>query len=210
MKDYQAYLLDFDGTLFDTYVSLTYIYRYAFAKIYYDCTPEQTAVFMHMSVMETCDRLGILDSKKREIVREAIAESLDFPENLALIKPYDDVRETIDELRRRGKICGVVSGNTEKHIALALKATNLTSSFAFVVGASPLRKPKPSGDPIFEAQKHLAGIPASQMVYVGDSLQDPETAHNGGIDGILLERKGEYPDYSGVKIATLKDLYLSR
>lgn len=103
MKDYQAYLLDFDGTLFDTYVSLTYIYRYAFAKIYYDCTPEQTAVFMHMSVMETCDRLGILDSKKREIVREAIAESLDFSENLALIKPYDDVRETLDELRRRGK-----------------------------------------------------------------------------------------------------------
>ena len=51
MKDYQAYLLDFDGTLFDTYVSLTYIYRYAFAKINYDCTPEQTAVFMNSTLL---------------------------------------------------------------------------------------------------------------------------------------------------------------
>ena len=46
MKDYKVYLLDFDGTLFDTYYSLTFIYRYAFAKIGYNCTPEQTAEFM--------------------------------------------------------------------------------------------------------------------------------------------------------------------
>jgi haloacid dehalogenase superfamily, subfamily IA, variant 1 with third motif having Dx(3-4)D or Dx(3-4)E len=210
MKDYKVYLLDFDGTLFDTYYSLTFIYRYAFAKIGYNCTPEQTAEFMHMSVMETCDRLGILDPVKRQIVHDAIGESLDFPENLARIKPYDDVAETLKELHARGKICAVVSGNTEKHITLALKATNLTSSFAFVVGYSPLRKPKPSGDPIFEAMKHLPGVASSEMVYVGDSLQDPETAHNGGIDGILLERKGEYPTYPGEKITTLKALYLSR
>jgi phosphoglycolate phosphatase len=108
---------------------------------------------------------------------------------------YPDVLETLEALKKAGKIVGVVSGNTEKHIGLVLEACHLTKEFAFVVGNSPDRKPKPSGDPIFEAKKHLAGLKDSEMVYVGDSLQDPETAHNGGVDGILLERKGEYPSY---------------
>lgn len=206
MKEYQVYLLDFDGTLFDTFYSLTFIYHYAFEKIGYNCTPEETAIYMHMSLEETCDRLGIFDAKRRSIVAKAVGESLDFPENLARIKTYPDVEQTLKALREKGKICAVVSGNTEKHIGLVLHSTGLESLFAFVVGSSPSRRPKPSGDPIFEARRHLEGIAPSLMVYVGDSLQDPETAKNGGVDGVLLERRGEYADYSGLKIASLKDL----
>jgi pyrophosphatase PpaX len=206
MKDYQAYLFDFDGTLFDTFYSLTFVYRYAFAQVGMDCTPEQTGVFMHMSVQETCDRLGISDPAKRQAILQGVHDALDFPENLARIRIYPDVLDTLEGLKKEGKIVAVVSGNTEKHIALVLEACHLSREFAFVVGNSPLRKPKPSGDPIFEAKKHLPGLPDSAMVYIGDSLQDPETAKNGGIDGILLERKGEYPTYAGAKIATLKAL----
>jgi len=206
MKDYQAYLFDFHGTLFDTFYSLTFVYKYAFGKVGMDCTPEQTAVFMHISVQETCDRLGIHDLEKRQAILQGVHDALDFPDNLSKIRIYPDVLETLEALKKAGKIVGVVSGNTEKHIGLVLEACHLTKEFAFVVGNSPDRKPKPSGDPIFEAKKHLAGLKDSEIVYVGDSLQDPETAHNGGVDGILLERKGEYPSYEGVKITTLKAL----
>lgn len=206
MKDYQAYLFDFDGTLFDTYHSLIFVYRYAFEQVGLECTPEQAAVFMHMSVQETCDRLGIHDLAKRQAILQGVHDALDFPENLARIKIFPDVLSTLSALAKKGKIAAIVSGNTEKHIHLVLEANHLDDAFAFVVGNSPLRKPKPSGDPIFEAKKHLVGLPDSAMVYIGDSLQDPETAKNGGVDGILLERKGEYPDYSGAKITTLKAL----
>src|SRR5574344_1335954 len=183
MKDYQAYLFDFDGTLFDTYYSLTFVYRYAFEKVGMVCTPEQTAVFMHMSVQETCDRLGIHDPAKRLAIQQGVHDALDFPENLARIQIFPDVLPTLLALKEAGKITAVVSGNTEKHIHLVLEANHLEDAFPFVVGNSPLRKPKPSGDPIFEAKKHLAGLADSLIVYIGDSLQDPETAKNARGDG---------------------------
>jgi phosphoglycolate phosphatase len=206
MKDYQAYLFDFDGTLFDTYESLTYVYHYAFEKIGYDCTREQVAVFMHMSLEETLNRLKIMDPAKRQLVLSGVQESIDFPENIDRIEIYPDVIPTLKALHERGKVTAVVSGNNEKHIALILARFHLTSDFAFVVGYSPFRKPKPSGDPIFEARKRLPQFSSDQLVYIGDSIQDPLTAKNGGTAGILLERNAEYPDYPEAKIPSLAAL----
>ena len=206
MKDYQAYLLDFDGTLFDTYESLTYVYHYAFEKIGYDCTREQAAVFMHISLEETLNRVGIFDPAPRQIVMAGVQEAIDLPENIARIAIYDDVIPTVKALGDSGKAVAVVSGNNERHIQLVLERFGLAKNFAFVVGYSPLRRPKPSGDPIQEASRLLPSIPLSDLVYVGDSLQDPVAAKNGGIAGILLERKHEYPDYSETKISSLSSL----
>lgn len=206
MKDYQAYLFDFDGTLFDTYESLTYVYHYAFEKIAYDCTREQVAVFMHMSLQETMNRLKIMDPLKRQAVLAGVQESIDFPENIDRIQIYPDVIPTLKALHERGKVTAVVSGNNETHIGLVLKRFHLTEDFAFVVGYSPLRQPKPSGDPILEARKRLPSFLPEQLVYIGDSLQDPVTAKNGGTAGILLERNQEYPDYREMKISTLAAL----
>lgn len=206
MRNYEAYLFDFDGTLFDTYESLTYVYHYAFAKIGYDCTREQVAVFMHMSLEETMDRLQIFDPQKREIVMKGIQESIDFPENIDRIVIYEDVIPTLKALHEKGKVTAVVSGNNEKHIGLVLQRFHLEKEFAFVVGYSPLRHPKPSGDPIIEAKKRLPALASKDLVYIGDSLQDPLTAKNGGIAGILLERKNEYPNYPNEKISSLSSL----
>jgi len=206
MKDYQAYLFDFDGTLFDTYESLTYVYHYAFEKIGYDCTREQVAVFMHMSLQETMNRLKIMDPRKRQTVLAGVQESIDFPENIDRVEIYPDVIPTIKALHERGKMTAVVSGNNEIHIGLVLKRFHLTEDFAFVVGYSPFRQPKPSGDPIFEARKLFPSFLPGQLVYIGDSLQDPLTAKNGGTAGILLERNHEYPAYRETKISTLAAL----
>jgi phosphoglycolate phosphatase-like HAD superfamily hydrolase len=210
MKDYQAYFFDFDGTLFDSYHSLIGVYGYAFKKIGRDCTPEQAGIYMHMSLSETCDYLSIQNVDERKIFFQAVHDALDFPEYVAQITIFPDAIPTLRSLQKRGKLCGVVSGNTEKHIGLVLSQFHLNDLLSFAVGNSPYRQPKPSGDPIFEAQKHCPGIPHSAMVYIGDSLQDPETAHNGGVDGILLERRHEYPNYSGEKISTLSALLLTK
>lgn len=210
MKPYQAYFFDFDGTLFDTYESLTYVYHYAFEQIGYDCTREQVAVFMHMSLEETLNRLQIFDPLKRQTVLRGIQESIDFPENIDRIVIYDDVVPTLKALHEAGKITAIVSGNNEKHIGLVLERFHLAQEFAFVVGYSPKRQPKPSGDPIIEAEKHLPTLSPADLVYIGDSFQDPLTAKNGGIAGILLERNHEYPDYPEAKISSLAVLQPQR
>ena len=54
----------------------------------------------------------------------------------------------------------------------------------------------------------LSGNPdKNECIYIGDSLQDVACAENAEIDGILIDRKGEYADYSGKKILSLKELY---
>jgi phosphoglycolate phosphatase len=206
MKEYSAYLLDFDGTLFDTLDSLVGVYQTAFREIGRDCTKEDVSFYMHMSLSETCDYLHIDDPKIRQIFYKKTAEALDYPEYLDQIHIYPDVIPTIKALLKKHKKVGIVSGNTENHISLVLARFNIKTLFSFYVGNSPARKPKPSADPINYARTFIPAYGPKEIVYVGDSLQDPETAKNAGVDGILLERNKEYPSYSGKKIASLKEL----
>ena len=206
MRNYRAYFLDFDGTLFDTLDSLVGVYRSGFQAIGRDCTKEQVAVYMHMSLAQTCDYLHIADEEQRSRFTLQIQEALDYPEFIAQIKIYDDVIPTLHRLEERGKSIAIVSGNTERHIGLVLERFNLSHRFSFIVGSSPTRRSKPSADPILFAMKHLPSVCFSDVVYIGDSLQDPQTAIAGGVDGILLERNKEYPNYHGQKIATLLEL----
>jgi HAD superfamily hydrolase (TIGR01549 family) len=205
MKQYKAYLLDFDGTLFDTLESLVSVYEQGFKVVGKHCSLEETAHFMHMSLSETAQELGLNPDETKRMI-EATDEALDDPGSIKLIQIFLDVRPLLKELKKRKVMVGIVSGNMPTHIKMVLKRFRLENAFSFVIGADPSRQPKPSGDPIFAALAKMKGISPSEVVYVGDSLQDPLTAHNGGIDGILLERHQEYPDYRGVKIASLLDL----
>lgn len=206
MKEFKAYLFDFDGTLFDTLDSLVYVYDAAMKVFGFHCNKALAAHFMHMSLRDTCKELGI--TKEEDVLRffALIAQALDYPENVERIRCYDDVRPTLDALREQGKALGIVSGNTVPHIHLVLEKTGLSSYFPFVVGSSPERKPKPSGDPIFYARSFLGNLSPEEILYVGDSLQDPETAINGGVVPLLLDRNNEYRDYPGNKIARLSEL----
>lgn len=206
MRNYKAYFLDFDGTLFDTLDSLVGVYRSGFQAIGMDCTKEQVSVYMHMSLAQTCDYLHIVDEQQRSRFILQVQEALDYPEFIAQIKIYDDVIPTLQKLQEKKKAIAIVSGNTERHIGLVLERFHLSKDFSFIVGSSPNRKSKPSADPILFAMRRFPSIRFSDVVYVGDSLQDPQTAIAGGVDGILLERHKEYPNYHGQKISTLLDL----
>jgi HAD superfamily hydrolase (TIGR01549 family) len=205
MKSYDLYLLDFDGTTFNTYESLIDVYRKGFQAIGEDCTAREAGEYMHMSLSQTCALRNITGDKVQTFIK-VVDEEIDDPESLKLIKIYDDTLSTINGLLARKKKVAIVSGNTKKHIDLILDEFDMQKLFSCVVGCDPSRKPKPSADPINFALKSFPTIAKDKVVYVGDSLQDPETAKNAGVDGILLERKKEYPDYAGTKISSLTEL----
>jgi pyrophosphatase PpaX len=151
MRDYKAYLLDFDGTLFDTLDSLVGVYQTALRAIGLDCGKDDAAFYMHLSLSETCDYLKVTNPDDRKTFALKVMEALDYPQFVSLIKPYADVRPTLEGLRRRGKTLAIVSGNTERHIRLVLKEFHWEQYFAFVVGYSSDRRPKPFADPILFA-----------------------------------------------------------
>lgn len=205
MKPYKCYLFDFDGTLFDTADSLFEVYYAGLAAVGQSCTKEETSSFMHVSLDEMGRSRGMCFFKRKRFIL-AIDKALDYPSSLAKIKTYSDVIPVLEALKRRGAILGIVSGNRVPHIKAVLETFHLASYFSFLVGSSIIRKPKPSGDPIRHAIRLAGGVKASETVYVGDSLQDPETANNGGIAGILLDRKAEYASFSGTTIRSLSEL----
>lgn len=206
MKQYKAYFLDFDGTLFDTYHSLVGVYQYAFQKIGETCTPEEVAQYMHMSLSECCEKRNVKDPAKITALYEAVGASLDFPEFIDQISIFPDVIPFLDRARQEGRILGIVSGNSPKHIRLVLARNHITDRFSFVIGADPHRRPKPFADPILAALREIPTLKTCDAVYIGDSLQDPEAASHARVDGVLLERNHEYPHYEKTKIQTLLDL----
>jgi pyrophosphatase PpaX len=205
MKQFKAYLFDFDGTLFDTLESLYEVYDIGLAAVNQTCTHEEAAAYIHFSLSELGHRRGLDEEGCAKLIA-AVDEAIDDPRSMSKIKIFSDVKETLTALQEKDCLIAIVSGNSVHHIQNVLKLFQMEEDFAFIVGADPSRKPKPSGDPIIAARGLLPGLTAEDICYVGDSLQDPQTAINGGVAGILLERNGEYPDYQGLKIQSLKEL----
>lgn len=208
MKQYELYFFDFDGTLFDSYKSLVHVYDEAFRTIGQSSDEKDARVFMHMSLEETLRVRGVTDPKERKTFLAGIAKAIDDPKYVALTAIYPDVREVLAELKKRGRGIGLVSGNSPIHIALVLKEYGLSGYFTAVVGSSDLYRPKPFADPILHGLKSFPDTEKKDAVYIGDSLQDPETAFNAGVDGILLDRNNEYISYEKKKIRTLRELLL--
>ncbi len=205
MKEYDVYLFDFDGTLVDSYPSLIGVYQEGFATVGEKVTAEDAAIFMHEALVDSCARRNLSPEQTRKVI-STIDVAIDEPRNLDKIVVYDDAIPVIKELYRRGKKLAIVSGNSAKHIKLVLEHYSVSSCFDSVIGASPNRRPKPYADPILDAIIPYKNVTKNRILYIGDSLQDPVTAFNAGVEAVLLDRKNEYGDYEKEKILTLDEI----
>ena len=101
---------------------------------------------------------------------------------------YDDVLPVLDVLRRAGVRIGLVS-NTSRDLDAFVRHFGITVDAWLSSGTHGKVKPSPL---IFAAALDLLGVPASEAVMVGDSLQDDiEGARACGIRAILVDRAGD-------------------
>jgi putative hydrolase of the HAD superfamily len=102
---------------------------------------------------------------------------------------FDDVVPTLNDLKSRGLILGLIS-NVERDITATLDELGLPSWLDIVVTSldSGLSKPQPE---IFEEAMRRAGLQPSHAMYVGDQYQvDCVGADRAGMKSILLDRGG--------------------
>lgn len=106
---------------------------------------------------------------------------------------YPDVEETLKGLRSRGLTLGIIS-NWSTRLRSIARETGLEALVDFIVVSSEVgvRKPDPR---IFQFALERAGAAPSEVVYVGDQVEDDvRGAQRVGIRPILIWRKPGHPD----------------
>lgn len=202
---FSVYLFDFDGTLCDTRESLVPVFQAGFASVGRPVSKEEAGRWMHLNLMQTLKESGVPEEQYQTVIDATIA-ALDIPESIAMIRPFEDAVPLLLQLKQQGKKIGIVSNNASTHIRLVLDTLGIDIPFDCIVGSDMFQNGKPHPEPIEMALSILNEKVGSDVVYVGDSLQDPECGINAGIEGILLDREDTHPAYDGIRIHSLDEL----
>ena len=118
---------------------------------------------------------------------------------------FEDVRPTLEVLRREGLALGVVS-NFESWLEEWFGIHDLLETFPVRVisGIEGIEKPD---ERIYRLGLDRAGVGPEEAVYVGDNpefdVHPPEAI---GMTAVLIDRRGRFPDHPGTRLTDLRDL----
>lgn len=161
-------------------------------------SPEASLAFWSFTYRRFLESLGIVD----EDLVGKLYERFSAPSSYRL---YDDVIPTLTELAEAGYRLGVIS-NFDGWLEKMLIEMEIHHTFdvSVISGIEGVEKPDPA---IYRLAVERAGVDADASVHVGDSpTMDIEPARDAGMSTVLIDRVGRYPDASGVRIRTLKEL----
>lgn len=208
LKQYKYYLFDFDGTLFDTIHSSEFVFKEAYLSVGVTIKDEDILGYTREPIPDVYKRLNAPEDKV-DIFAKNILDLVNSQRSIDLTEIYDDTYDTLIDLRSDEAVLGIVTSNNVKHVKDILRKFSMESYFFTVlVGNNEAPVPKPDPMPINAAMKMLDYKgDKSDIVYVGDALNDVKAAHAAGIDAILLDREHIYPDSDDyIKIHTLSEL----
>ena len=129
------------------------------------------------------------------------------------LSPYEDVVPTLEELKNKGYILGIITDGNPKRQKKKIKLLGLEGYFDIVVFTYSLDSPKPSSIPYRYALEKV-GVQPSFAYYIGDDPRvDFKGAKEVGMTTIRILRgefrdvpKNKYIDFEIKNIKTLLDL----
>ncbi|MFG3557869.1 HAD family hydrolase [Micromonospora sp. NPDC047557] len=146
----------------------------------------------------------------RSLARAGLDNHLDeiaalfFARRFALTRPFPDAPPTLAALRTRYTLGFATNGNSRA------ERCGLAGEFAFEVYAHENGLPKKPAPEFYASVVATAGVPAEQIVYVGDSWEhDVVAPRRAGLRSVWLNRRG-LPRPGGftpdAEVSTLADL----
>jgi putative hydrolase of the HAD superfamily len=222
---YRAVFFDAGETLLYPHPSFPELLSIVLKQQGFDVTPEAIRDELHVISGEFSKESAIGWSTSPERSRRfwgslyrLLLEALDIPytdevaaavyatfTDLSSYRTFPDVEPTLVLLRDSGIVLGLIS-NFEEWLERLLERVGLTGYFDVraISGVEGVEKPDPK---IFRLALERAGVEPSDAVYVGDNPEfDTEPAEAIGMLGVLLDRRGRFPDHAGTRITGLDEL----
>lgn len=210
----RAVLFDFDDTLGnrETYTHKTYCRRI-------DEKAPDLDPWMRESVIQQCLIYDQHGDTPKAYVRNRLLETMgidlgeDFKEywrnhQWESVVLYEDARSTLEELKRRGFLVGIITNGTKEGQYPKVEKTGILDLLDVLVisGAVGIRKPDPK---IFQYAAEQLGVSCEECAFVGDMMRnDMYGAHLAGMRPIWIwpHSADRYSDLDIERIYHLSDL----
>ena len=133
---------------------------------------------------------GIDDpAKVHEMVQTYLTDNLAQHDDE--IRIFDGAKDTLDQLKTRGIVLGIVTSKPVSTATRGLDLFGLTAHFSVIVGCDSVTEHKPHPAPVLYALNAL-GMNACDTIFIGDSTHDIHAGNRAGVAtaGVLW---GPYP-----------------
>lgn len=207
MRTFKIYLIDFDGTLINSYDGLYHFYNDVFNPFGETISKEEAYYFSKISLEAAFD-IKIKDRNKYEDFKKKCYEVIDTKVLLKYNKPFPDALKLIDFLARNNYPSAIVTGNALKQVQYVFNALELPKFYNTIISGDNIEKQKPDPQGInraLEALNYQGEL--KDVAYIGDSYNDFLAAKNAGVTPILVDRFNEFPPSDKyIRITSLEKL----
>lgn len=179
MAGFRHVVFDVDGTLADT----DDISQRALQDLLFERTGEEEdladlAFTRGIPGDEALAQLGIFDASALDRWDELAREHADE------VKLFYGVREMLEELRKGGKVLGIVSSRRHDEYEAVITPLGIDGYFETMVLAEDTERHKPEPDPLLEYLRR-AGARPEETIYVGDTAHDSRAARSAGVSFVF-------------------------
>ena len=180
MKNYDAYIFDFDYTLADATDPVVGSFLYALEKMNLQKSSRQDIInTIGIPIGESYTILTGDDSEEGiELFKKYQKEKSDeitVPNTVFI----GDAKEVLQILKNRGKKIGIVSSRWGQRINDIFENLNSRELIDFIIGTEHVENYKPNPEGLF---KMIDMMDAKNPLYIGDSYIDAQAAQNAKID----------------------------
>ena len=190
-------IFDLDGTLLDTIDDITDSMNLALRDVGLHQLTVDECKYMVGSGADILVRKAIPDQKYFEVVKSKYMQYYEeFQRNKT--KPYNHIIDVIKAINDKGIKIAILSNKPHDDAIRVVKHYFDMSLFALVMGKKPNNRIKPAIDGCLEILNNLA-INKEDVLYVGDTNVDMETAKNAGFTSVAVtwgfRKREELKDY---------------
>ena len=179
-------IFDLDGTLLDTIADLAGATNYALTQLGYPTHDTDTIrTFVGNGINKLLERALPANEQTEENVMRMRSYFVPYYDahNADLSSPYPGIEVLLQTLQKNGIEIAVASNKYQEATTKLVKHYFPTIQFAEVLGQRENIPVKPHPTIVFDIL-NKTGINKKDVLYVGDSGVDMQTAHNAEVDAI--------------------------